>query len=268
MSNRIDTRFATLSGNGVTALVPFITVGDPDPAWMVEIMHALVKAGANLLELGVPFCAPVADGPVIQMASERALSRGVTPGSVLDTVKTFRERDSDTPIVLMTYPHPIEHYGHAAFAGDAAGAGVDGVLTVDYPPEKTSSLHGRLAEQGIYSICLLTPTTGESLGRIVRQARGYLYYASYAGVTGANKLDVPGLTGPVNEIRLHSGLPIAVGFGIKTAAHAAAVAGLADAVVIGSALVEQLQNASSCEVACARAVDFLAPIRHAMDNRN
>ena len=269
MSNRIDTRFEALSRTGIKALVPFITVGDPDPEWTVDIMHALVRSGADLLELGVPFSDPAADGPVIQLASERAISRGVTLRSVLDTVETFRNQDPDTPVVLMGYLNPIERYGHANFAGDAGRAGVDGVLIVDCPPEEMTSLRGHLDEHGIYSICLVAPTTtSERLQIIAGQAKGYLYYVSFKGITGANSLDEAGLAGPVRKIRSHSDLPVAVGFGIKTADNAAAVAGLADAVVIGSALIEQVQNAGSRDEACERVMDFLAPIRHAMDNRN
>ncbi len=265
----MDTRFDTLSRAGRTALVPFITVGDPDPAWTVDIMHALVNSGADLLELGVPFSDPVADGPVIQLASERAISRGVTLRSVLDTVETFRCHDADTPIVLMGYLNPIERYGHAAFAGDAARAGVDGVLLVDCPPEEMAHLRGHLDEHGIYPIHLVAPTTtSERLQFIAEQSRGFLYYVSVEGVTGASGLDAAGLCEPLREIRSYSDLPIAVGFGIKTADDAAAIAGLADAVVIGSALVEQVHNAGSRDDACERVKGFLAPIRHAMDNRN
>jgi tryptophan synthase alpha chain len=236
---------------------------------MVDIMHALVKSGADLLELGVPFSDPAADGPVIQLASERAISRGVTLRTVLDTVETFRCQDTDTPLVLMGYLNPIERYGHAAFAGDADRAGVDGILMVDCPPEEMTGLRGQLDEHGIYPIYLVAPTTtSERLQIIAGLARGYLYYVSFKGITGANSLDEAGLAGPVRKIRSHSDLPIAVGFGIKTADNAAAVAELADAVVIGSALVEQVQNAVSRNDACERVIGFLAPIRHAMDNRN
>ena len=265
----MDMRFDTLSRTGRTALVPFITVGDPDPAWTVDIMHALVESGADLLELGAPFSDPVADGPVIQLASERAISRGVTLRSVLDTVETFRCQDADTPVILMGYMNPIERYGHAAFAGDAAWAGVDGVLLVDCPPEEMALLRGHLDEHGIYPIHLVAPTTTSERMRIIaEQARGFLYYVSFKGVTGASGLDAAGLCGPIREIRSHSDLPIAVGFGIKTADNAAAIAGLADAVVIGSALVEQVHNAGSRDDACECVNSFLAPIRHAMDNRN
>ena len=269
MSNRIDTRFRALSSTGRKALIPFITMGDPDPAWMVDIMHALVKAGADLLELGVPFSDPVADGPVIQLASERAISRGVSLRTVLTAVEVFRRQDSDTPTVLMGYLNPIERYGYAAFAVDAGRAGVDGILTVDCPPEEMTSLRGYLDENGIYPISLVAPTTtSERLQSIAQQASGYLYYVSLKGITGAKSLDETGLAAPVREIRSHSDLPIAVGFGIKTANNAAAVASLADAVVIGSALIEQIRDAGSRIGACERATGFLAPIRQAMDNRN
>jgi tryptophan synthase alpha chain len=269
VSNRIDIRFKALADTGHRALIPFITVGDPDPAWTVDIMHGLVKSGADLIELGVPFSDPAADGPVIQLASERAISRGVTLRSVLETVEDFRRKDSVTPVVLMGYLNPIERYGYASFARDAASTGVDGVLLVDCPPEEMVTLREQLDKQEIYPICLIAPTTtSERLGLIAGQAKGYLYYVSFKGITGANSLDEDGLCRPVGKIRLHSDLPIAVGFGIKTAENAAAVAGLADAVVIGSALIEQLQNAESSDDARRQVMGFLAPIRQAMDNRN
>ena len=267
MSNRIDTRFETLARSGRKALIPFITVGDPDPDWTVDILHALVSCGADVLELGVPFSDPAADGPVIQAAGERAIARGVTLHRVLDTVESFRRQDPDTPVVLMGYLNPIERYGHAAFAADAARAGVDGILIVDCPPEEMGELRVSLDEHGVYPICLVAPTTTpERLQMIAEQASGYLYYVSFKGITGANRLDEAGLAGPIREIRSHSELPLAVGFGIKTPDNAAAVARLADAVVIGSALIEQVQDAVTRAEACDRAEAFLAPIRHAMDN--
>jgi tryptophan synthase alpha chain len=267
VSNRIDTRFETLARSGRKALVPFITAGDPDPDWTVDIMLTLVKCGADVLELGVPFSDPAADGPVIQAAGERAIARGVTLHGVLDTVESFRRQDPDTPVVLMGYLNPIERYGHAAFAADAARAGVDGILMVDCPPEEMTGLRVHLDEHGVYPICLVAPTTTpERLQLIAEQARGYLYYVSFKGITGANQLDEAGLAGPIREIRSHSGLPLAVGFGIKTPDNAAAVARLADAVVIGSALIEQVQDAVTRKEACDRAEGFLAPIRSAMDN--
>jgi tryptophan synthase alpha chain len=268
VSNRIDTRFEALASSGRKALVPFITTGDPDPGWTVAIMHALVAAGADLLELGVPFSDPMADGPAIQAASERAISRGVTLGGVLETVREFRRQDGETPIVLMGYLNPIERYGHREFARDAASCGVDGILMVDCPPEEMNGLRGQLDESGIYPICLVAPTsTPRRMDAIAELARGYLYYVSFKGITGANRLDEAGLADPVREIRRHSGLPVAVGFGIKGPDSAAAVADLADAVVIGSALIEHIENAVSQQEACDLVTGFLAPVRHAMDNR-
>ncbi len=268
MSNRIDSCFENLAGDGRQALVPFITSGDPDPDWSVAIMHALVAAGADVLELGVPFSDPMADGPVIQAASERAIARGVSLSRVLDTVQEFRRRDSTTPVVLMGYLNPIERYGHAQFARDAAASGVDGVLLVDCPPEEMIGLRRHLDEYGVYPICLIAPTTTpQRMDAIAQHARGYLYYVSFKGITGANQLDEAGLIAPIQEIRSHSSLPLAVGFGIKSPQSAAAVAGLADAVVIGSALIEHVENASTEQQACALVTGFLAPIRDAMDNK-
>ena len=267
MSNRIDKRFEALSAEGRTALIPFITAGDPEPDWTVDLMHALVEAGSDLLELGVPFSDPAADGPVIQQASERAIARGVSLCTVLAAVKQFRENDGDTPVVLMGYLNPIERYGYDAFATDAAEAGVDGILLVDCPPEEMSLLRAGLDKNGIYPVCLVAPTTTEArMEMIGQQASGYLYYVSFKGITGANRLDASALAAPLKILRRHSGLPLAVGFGIKDAESAAAVSGVADGVIIGSALVSSLSGASSSVDACARASAFLAPIRAAMDN--
>lgn len=267
MMNRIDSRFEALSGAGLTALIPFITAGDPDPGWTPAIMHSLVESGADLLELGVPFSDPAADGPVIQAASERAISRGVSLNSVLEMVAEFRQRDTATPVVLMGYLNPMERYGHAEFARDAAAAGVDGILMVDCPPEEMSRIRAPLDEHGIYPICLVAPTTTEErMEGIARQANGYLYYVSFKGITGANRLEASSLAEPVRALRAHSDLPLAVGFGIKDPESAALVAGLADGVVIGSALIEQIADSSSSQEACSRVRDFLAPIRKAMDN--
>lgn len=267
MSNRIDRRFETLNAAGRTALIPFITGGDPEPGWTVDVMHALVSAGSDLLELGVPFSDPAADGPVIQLASERAISKGVTLAAILGYISEFRQSDPDTPIVLMGYLNPIERYGYEKFAADAASAGVDGILLVDCPPEEMSLLREGLDRHGIYPICLVAPTTTEKRMELIgQQARGYLYYVSFKGITGANRLDAPSLAAPLETLHRHSGLPLAVGFGIKDADSAAAVADVADGVVIGSALVSSLAEASSCMDACERAQAFLAPIRAAMDN--
>lgn len=267
MSNRIDKRFQALAAAGRTALIPFITAGDPDPDWTADIMHALAGAGADLLELGVPFSDPAADGPVIQAASERAIARGVSLKRVLEMVSKFRQLDTDTPVVLMGYLNPIERYGHAEFARDAGQAGVDGILMVDCPPEEMVHLRGELDQHGIYPICLVAPTTtAVRMEKIARQANGYIYYVSFKGITGANRLEQTNLAGPIAELRSHTGLPLAVGFGIKDAQSAAAVSGLADGVVIGSALIERLADAPSGREACERITDFLAPIRAAMDN--
>ena len=267
MSNRIDKRFETLKNAGRAALIPFITAGDPEPGWTVDVMHALVAAGSDLLELGVPFSDPAADGPVIQLASERAIEKGVSLTSVLGFVRQFRQSDPDTPLVLMGYLNPIERYGYARFATDAADAGVDGILLVDCPPEEMGLLREGLDRSGIYSICLVAPTTTEERMKMIgRQAGGYLYYVSFKGITGANKLDAASLAAPLETLQKYSGLPLAVGFGIKDAESAAAVARVADGVVIGSALVSSLAKASSSTEACERAQAFLAPIRAAMDN--
>ena len=246
MINRIDRCFEALSGDGGKALIPFITAGDPDPDWSVAIMHALADAGADLLELGVPFSDPAADGPVIQAASERAISRGVGLKQVLEIVNGFRQHDRTTPVVLMGYLNPIERYGHAQFARDAASAGVDGILMVDCPPEEMVRMRGQLDACGIYPICLVAPTTTpDRMERIARQAAGYLYYVSFKGITGADRLQQASLAEPLAELRNHSELPIAVGFGIKDPQSAAAVARVADGVVIGSALIERLLDARS-----------------------
>ena len=267
MSNRIDQRFESLAGQQRTALIPFITAGDPQPDWTVAIMHSLVDSGADVLELGVPFSDPAADGPVIQAASERAIDQGVSLCTVLEIVREFRQNDAATPVVLMGYLNPIERYGHAEFARDAAQAGVDGILMVDCPPEEMAQLRGELDEHGIHPICLVAPTTTpERMSRITGQARGYIYYVSFKGITGANRLEQSSLEQPIEALRAHCDLPLAVGFGIKDPNSAAAVAGLADGVVIGSALIEQLVGSDSEQQASQRAADFLAPIREAMDN--
>lgn len=267
MSNRIDRRFDALKAVERTALIPFITAGDPEPAWTVDIMHALVSAGADLLELGVPFSDPAADGPVIQQSSERAIAKGVTLTAVLEQVRAFREDDAETPVVLMGYLNPIERYGYAEFARDAAAHGVDGVLLVDCPPEEMHTLRQDLDASGIHPICLVAPTTTEARKALIAgQAGGYLYYVSFKGITGANRLDAQSLVEPLAALRGYCGLPLAVGFGIKDAESAADVAGVADGVVIGSALVSTLAGAATAQDASERAKAFLAPIRAAVDN--
>ena len=266
MSNRIDARFAALRAAGRKGLIPFVTAGDPDPDATVPILHALVAAGADVIELGVPFSDPMADGPVIQRASERALARGVTLGDVLDVVRAFRTRDATTPIVLMGYANPIEAMGEAAFADRARDAGVDGVLVVDYPPEEAAPFAALLEARGLATIFLLAPTTPASrIDAVARLARGYVYYVSLKGVTGAGHLDTAEVARKLAEIRRHVKLPVGVGFGIRDGESARAIAAHADAVVIGSRLIQEIEQAPSGE-APARAGAWLAGIRDALDS--
>ena len=267
MSQRISACFDNAKKAGSKALIPFITAGDPDPDWTVAIMHALVDAGADLVELGVPFSDPMADGPVIQLASERAIEKNVTLAAVLNMVKTFREADTTTPVILMGYMNPVERYGKARFPADAATAGVDGLLLVDCPPEERDDLGPAMDEAGVDGICMVAPTTTrDRVKEIARVARGFVYYVSLKGITGAGQLDLPELSEPVQQIREFSDLPVAVGFGINNAETAVKVAAHADAVVIGSALVESLSKAISAEDACSLATAFVAPVRKSLDN--
>lgn len=255
-----------LKTQGTKPVVPFLTAGYPDRETFAGVMGAAAEAGCPLVEIGIPFSDPVADGPVIQAASQKVLGQGMTLKETLDLAGSAAT-DHGLTVVLMGYLNPIERYGHEAFARDAAAAGVDGILMVDCPPEEMADLRGDLDEHGVYPICLVAPTTTEArMGEISRQARGYLYYVSFKGITGANRLDAVALRGPLDQLRAHSPLPLAVGFGIKDAESAQAVAGIADGVVIGSALVSRLAEAASSDDACAAASGFLAPIRAAMDN--
>ncbi len=262
---RISARFERLRANGRAALIPFITAGDPLPAATVALMHALVETGADLIELGMPFSDPMADGPVIQHADERALRKHVGVATILEWVTAFRERDHDTPIVLMGYLNPIEIHGIERFAREAADAGVDGVLVVDCPIEEDATLRP-LQDAGLARILLVAPTTSDTrLARASDAAEGYLYYVSFAGITGAAKLSTTGIAQRVGALRARAQVPTAVGFGINDAASAKAIAGFADAVVIGSALVATLAEAATADDACKRARAFLTPIRAAMD---
>jgi len=264
--NRIDTRLTALKASSRKALVPFITAGDPSREATVGVMHALVAAGADLLELGVPFSDPMADGPVIQRSSERALLRGVDTNFVFDTVREFRSTDAATPVVLMGYLNPVEMRGEDTYARDAAEAGVDGVLLVDLPPEEAEPFRAAFNRHGLKLISLAAPTTApERLARLARESQGYLYYVSFAGVTGASdKLDADAAMSKVAALRAQSQVPVLVGFGIKDAASAAKLAPAADGVVVGSALVEALAGAATSAEAAARAGAFLAPIRNAL----
>jgi len=241
--NRIDARFAELRSRGRKGLVTFVTAGDPAPERTVGLMHAMTGAGADVLELGVPFSDPLADGPVIQRASERALGHGVTLDDVLGMVREFRARDTDTPVVLMGYANPVERMGPAAFAERAAAAGVDGVLTVDMPPEEAADWTRPFAGAGLAPILLAAPTTSaQRLGAILGLTRGFLYYVSMAGVTGGSGLDAADVAAHVAPIRDRSEVPVAVGFGVRDADSAAAVAAAADAVVVGSALIRTVEE--------------------------
>jgi len=263
--NRIAARFDQLRATPRTALIPFLTAGDPLPDATVDVMHALVQGGADLIELGMPFSDPMADGPVIQHADERALRNKVGIADILGWVRAFRARDADTPIVLMGYLNPIAIHGIEGFAREAAEAGVDGVLVVDCPIEEDAALQP-LREAGLQRILLVAPTTSDArLARAVEAAEGYLYYVSFAGITGAAKLSAQDIAQRVEDLRGRAKVPVAVGFGIKDAASAKAVAAFADAVVIGSALVATLATAATPEQACGRASTFLAPIRAALD---
>jgi tryptophan synthase alpha chain len=264
--NRIDSRFAQLRANSRKALVPFVTAGDPSLDALVPVMHALVRGGADLIEVGVPFSDPMADGPVIQRSSERALARGMTSARVFAAVREFRTTDATTPIVLMGYLNPLEARGAEAYARDAADAGVDGLLLVDLPPEEAAATRDILAAQGLHLIPLVAPTTSpERLAIAGRDARGYVYYVSFAGVTGADRLQADDAIRHCTTVRAASGVPVLIGFGIKDAASARSVAAAADGVVVGSALVEVLAAAADPADAAARAAAFLAPIRAALD---
>lgn len=265
--SRIARTFERCRASGRRALIPFVTAGDPLPQATDAVMHALVENGADLIELGVPFSDPMADGPVIQHASERAIEAGIDLRHVLDAVRSFRAQDDETPVVLMGYLNPIERFGHAAFAEAAAAAGVDGVLIVDCPPEGRDDLTEALGSRGVDIIGMLAPTSDDGrIERVVTGAGGFVYFVSFKGITGAASLDADALAEPLAAIRRHTTLPVAVGFGIKDAEGARAVARFADAVVIGSALVERIADADGADEAAARIAEFLAPVRAAMDN--
>jgi tryptophan synthase alpha chain len=265
--NRIDRRFRELENQDRAALIPFLTAGDPSPEWMVAMMHRLVEEGADLLELGVPFSDPTADGPVIQASSERAIKCGVSLRLVLEMVRKFRLLDDQTPVILMGYLNPIERFGYKAFSSAAADAGVDGVLLVDCPPEEMGRFRTCLDDAGVYPICLVAPTTTPSRMQMIGAfSAGFVYYVSFKGITGANRLDADSLIGPLTKLRETTELPLVVGFGIKDADSAASVAACAQGVVIGSALVALLADADSEAEALQLISEFVAPIRQAMDN--
>lgn len=264
--NRLDRRFRALKQAGRAALVPYITAGHPSPDATVEVLKTAVAAGADVLELGMPFSDVMADGPVIQRACERALAHGVGLTQVLDMVKAFRESDDETPMVLMGYTNPIERWGVEQFAHDAAKAGVDALLIVDCPADEAQDLQRALTNQDLHQIFLVAPTTNEGrLERAAQLAGGFVYYVSLTGVTGAATLNTDGLAPMIKRIRAKIDLPVAVGFGIREPDQAARVAEVADAVVIGSALVSRLHEADTVEDALTITHEFLAPVREAMD---
>lgn len=265
--SRLQARFSSLKASGRKALIPYVTAGDPSPEYTVSIMHACVAAGADVLELGVPFSDPMADGPVIQAACERALAHSVTLTNVLDMVRTFREQDQDTPVVLMGYCNPVEVTGYEKFSIEAADAGVDGVLTVDMPPEEGKEAFATMRKHGLDPVFLIAPTSTEDrLRAICAEATGFVYYVSLKGVTGSASLDVDSVAAKVAEIRGHTDLPVGVGFGISDGASAAAVAAVSDAVIIGSAMIQSLQAVEPNEQNLVQAAKgFLGDIRAALD---
>jgi tryptophan synthase alpha chain len=264
--SRIAATFAALAADKRKALIPYVTAGDPFADATVDIMLAMAKAGADVIELGVPFSDPMADGPVIQKAAERALVKGIGMPQVLAMVRGFRAVDPHTPVVLMGYANPVERYGVERFVADARDAGVDGVLVVDYPPEECEGFAQTLRANKLDPIFLLAPTsTDQRMKHVGRIASGYVYYVSLKGVTGAGHLDVSAVATMVPRIKAHVGVPVGVGFGIRDAATAKAVAAVSDAVVIGSALVQLLETHSRDTVAAA-AGGFIATLRTALDS--
>lgn len=267
--SRIATTFAVLQADKRKALIPYICAGDPYADATVDIMCALAEGGADVIELGVPFSDPMADGPVIQKAAERALARGIGMAQVLDMVRGFRARNAQTPVVLMGYANPVERYdqthGTGAFVKDAAAAGVDGVLIVDYPPEECGPLAEQLRAHDMDLIFLLAPTSTEKrMQQVGEIATGYVYYVSLKGVTGAGHLDTAAVAEAVPRIRRHVKVPVGVGFGIRDAESAQAVGRVSDGVVIGSRLIQVLDGEIRDNVALA-ARNFIAGIRSALD---
>lgn len=264
--SRIAARFATLKAQGRKALVPFITAGDPSLEATMPVMHALVAAGADVIEIGVPFSDPMADGATIQHSSERALARGADMDYVFETVRQFREDNQDTPVVLMGYLNPVEIRGPEAYAQQAVAAGIDGALLVDLPPEEALEYREAFDRHGLALILLAAPTTSaERMQRLLALATGYLYYVTYAGVTGGDHLDTGAAGERLRAIRALDKVPVVAGFGIKDAASAAAMAVHADGVVVGSALVAAMADALDPADAARNAAAFLLPLREALD---
>lgn len=265
--SRIAGCFQRLQREGRCALIPFVTAGDPDLSVTLPLMHSLVAAGANIIELGVPFSDPIADGPVIQRANERALARKVSLRKVLELVEDFRAQDIDTPVVLMGYLNPIEMMGYDAFSKAAMAVGVDGVITVDLPPEEASPFVEVVKNEGIDPIFLLAPTSDRArIALICAAASGFVYYVSLKGVTGAAHLDVESVANKVSEIKEISNVPVGVGFGIRDPESAASIAAISDAVVVGSALVQRVEAlVHRWEAIPAEVPTLIAKMRYAMD---
>ncbi len=266
--SRIQTTFSALEKQGRKALIPFITAGDPNPELTLPLMRALVAGGADIIELGVPFSDPMADGPTIQRASERALAQGMSLRKVLAIVREFRKENASTPVVLMGYANPVEAYGLEGFARDASDSGIDGVLIVDYPPEECIEFSAAMKSAGIDPVFLLAPTSTEQrYAEVAEAGSGYIYYVSLKGVTGSATLDLDEVARRIPAIRAKVGMPVGVGFGIRDAATAARIATMADAVVIGSRIIEEIEN-GTVEEAPARVTRLLSGIRAAMDGGN
>jgi tryptophan synthase alpha chain len=264
--SRIPGRFEALRAARKKALIPYITAGDPSPAMTVPLLHALAGAGCDILELGVPFSDPMADGPAIQRSSERALKKGVGLVDVLGMVREFRAKDSATPIVLMGYANPIEAMGVEKFVAAAASAGVDGVIVVDYPPEECVEFAALCGKHGIDQVFLLSPTSTDArIKEVARVGSGFLYYVSLKGVTGAGHIDTSAVAAHLPKIRAASKLPIGVGFGIRDATSAKAIAQVADAVVMGARIIEEIEAAGP-EHAVKRVEQLIRPIRAAIDS--
>ena len=263
--SRIQKAFDRLNAEGRKALIPFITAGDPAADLTVPLMQALVEAGADVIELGVPFSDPMADGPTIQRASERALAKGMSLRKVLQLVSSFRVVDDRTPVVLMGYANPIEAMGLDKFAEKAAQSGVDGVLVVDYPPEEAENFGAAMKTHDMDPIFLLAPTsTAERIEQVAAIASGYVYYVSLAGVTGSGALNVEAVAERLPLIREKTGLPVGVGFGIRDAATASRIAAFADAVVVGSRIIEEIEK-STIETACGNVKTLVSDIRRGVD---
>lgn len=263
--SRIQPTFTALAAEGKKALITYFTAGDPAPELTVPLMHALVASGVNILELGVPFSDPMAEGPVIQRACERALAHGVTTQDVLGYVREFRQTDQSTPVVLMGYANPVERFGQDAFIAAAREAGVDGTIIVDYPPEECRDFARKMRENDMDPIFLLAPTsTEERIRQVAEVSSGFSYYVSLKGVTGAGHIDIDNVRERIAAIRQHVKLPVGVGFGIRDGATARAVADVADAAVIGSRLITEMENVPK-DKALAAASAFITDIRKALD---